>query len=324
MAEGEMSLNELLQRQHAQVQRVQEQNTAAFTEMSTQVNRVVASMITQGALNAVSEFTGKEKISEWLQEIEKTMIIQNLSDSDACSLAWAKSKGTVARFIGRTIKTSPDVPWKHLRALLDKEYGNIVDKQQAFSTLRNIKQRREEDISSYVERLLHLANKAYGDDWKNETSDLLEDQLVGIFLDGLQSYDLKVKIYREEVRDIDEAIRIAKKENLSRKRFSAEGSSRYQRNEEPMEIGHHRPSGCSKCGNKFHRTHECRRDMNIRPTTRRVRTVQAPRFEAQPEDIREKDKRLGRCFRCHRTGHFSYNCPRTEQGNGQGMGYGRR
>ena len=135
--------------------------------------------------------------------------------------------------------------------------------------LTGVRQGREEGISSYVERMLRLANQAYGPNWRNDPRDFIEDQLVSIFMEGLRSNDLKMRIYRKQVREIDEAIEIAKTEDLSKKRFPWASSSR-QRNEEAMEVEHNRRRGCFKCGGP-HQSSECH---EVKDSQRKVQVVE--------------------------------------------------
>ena len=212
-------MSQLLQMHHEEAQQVQKQSAEAFEKLSVQLGKVTGSLLTQGALNSVSEFSGKEKFSDWIQQVEKCRLIHGLTEHDACQLVWAKSKDTVSRLVGRALKEKPETTFNELSALLEREYGDIVDKQQAFIKLTSVRQYRDEDMSSYVERLLQLADRAYGSGWRDDPRDYIEDQLVSIFMEGLRSQELKMRIYRKQVREIDEAIKIAKAEDFSKKRF---------------------------------------------------------------------------------------------------------
>ena len=178
MTSETVTINELLTRHHEQTLHSHRENKQVFEELNEQIRRVSSSLLTQGALNSVPVFSGKEDFAEWLQSIEKCQSIHGLSDKDSCQLMWAKAKGTVSCLIGRVLREQPETTFKDLKTILKKEYGKTVDRQQGFIQLTNIRQGREEDITSYTERLVLLANQAYGEDWKSDKNECVEEQLV--------------------------------------------------------------------------------------------------------------------------------------------------
>ena len=320
-----VTINELLTRHHEQTLQSHQENKHVFEELNEQMRRVSSSLLTQGALNSVPVFSGKEDFSEWIQSIEKCQSIHGLSDKDSCQLTWAKAKGTVSCLIGRILREQPETTFKDLKTILKKEYGKTVDRQQGFIQLTNIRQGREEDITSYTERLLLLAKQAYGEDWKSNKDEYVEDQLVSVFMEGLRSHEIKLRIYRKEVRKIDEAIQIAKTEDIIKKRFpGTDGSSRRfdritppehrdggwqrtePRREEPMEVEHSRHRGCFNCGGP-HSQRNCQRRES---PSKRINTVhnQSHRHKAKAQWIKEEDRKYRRCYNCHMTGHFIAQC----------------
>ena len=215
--------------------------------------------------------------------------------------------------IGRTLEENPQVTWEKLKAILEQVFGQIIDRGQAFTKLTSIRQGRDEDICAYVERTLHLADKAYGQDWKTTENAVVQSQLTSIFMEGLRSPELKLRIYRQNVSKIEDAIQIAKADDLSRKRFP-NAFPGLRRVEEPMEVGRHRRGGCFNCAGP-HSTRECPQHLTTPPIRgqrppRNVRVVQNSTTHRQEstESLREADRRYRRCFRCHRAGHFSAQC----------------
>ena len=312
-----MSIHELLDRQHNQIVEAHKLTADAFLDVHSQLGAVSGALMTQGALNNISEFTGKERLSQWLQQINKFGKINGLSDKSICQLSWAKSKGTVSSLIGRKLEEDSGISWAQLKEVLKKEYGEIVDTQQAFAKLASIRQGRDEEMTAYVERMLQLVDQAYGADWKAEINAVIESQLVAIFMEGLRSMDLKLRIYRKNVVKIDEAIRLAKAEDLSRKRFPAAFPGPFpaaRRIETPMEIDRMRRPVCGKCQGS-HPTKDCRRQPAragpAQMLPQRVRTVRNSEKVSRPKDSYEKelDKKYGRCFHCHQTGHYWVSCP---------------
>ena len=121
----------------------------------------------------------------------------------------------MSRYVGRKLGEDPTVSWKSLREILETEYGTVIDRQQAFISLTGIRQHREESISAYTEKFLALAGRAYGEGWREPASELIQQQMVSIFMEGLRSVDLKLRIFRKRITKIDAAIEVAKSEDQS-------------------------------------------------------------------------------------------------------------
>ena len=258
---------DMLKKQHEQFMNAQLQNTEVFHQMGTQLTRVTSTLIAQGAMNGVSEFSGTDKVSDWLLEIDKFRSIHGLNDKDTCQLAWAKSKGDASRQIGRRLNEQPDIAWSVLKEEISREFGKIVDNQQAFLSLTSIRQGRSESLNAFIERFLALTSRVYGDETR---SALIEGQLVAIFLEGLRSREVKVRIYRQKVNTVKEAIQMVKLEEVTKRRFPDVAAVTV---EEPMEIDQHRPTKCFQCGGP-HRSQNCKlKTQNVR----RVNTMQRPR-----------------------------------------------
>ena len=143
----------------------------------------------------------------------------------------------------------------------------------------------------YTERLLRLGRKAYGTEWNS--TPLHKKQVIAVFLDGLKSIDLKKKVYVQKPDTLEDAIKIAKSDDVASRRFGGGGTSKI-RVEEDMEIEHHRRLRCFHCGGA-HNARQCRRGVNVvgsRP----------------PLSQRERDRRDRLCYLCHKPGHFAAVC----------------
>ena len=188
-------------------------------QLSGQLQSIASSVIMQEALQTISVFSGTENVTNWISELEKVKVIHNLLDSAINQLAWARSKGSASIHIGRILKEQPELTWENLQSDLERVYGTVVDPQQAFAIIKNLKQRREENIMAFSERLLQMAGKVYGSTWRNAANHLANQQLSSIFLDGLLSTDLKTKLFMKGLASFVEIVEEAKKEDVTKKGF---------------------------------------------------------------------------------------------------------
>ena len=301
----EVTINQLLSMQHEQIsavlQQIGVQNATATSTMEDKLSQVSQTMLRIGAMGRLPTFSEKGKVTDWIQEVDKCRAIYNLTDGDTCQLAWEKTSGTVSRLVGRKLKENPRFTWAELKELLETEYGTVVDRQQAFINLTGVRQQKEEGVAGYTERFLAMTGKAYGEEWRSEITPLVEGQLVSIFMEGLRSRELKLRMYRKGTTTINEAIAVAKSEDLSKKRFPGMSWRRASDEEEPMEVDKVRRGGCFQCGGP-HRSKDCRQQR----TLQRPQRVQAIDNRA-PRQL-EEDRLYRRCFRCHKVGHFRAQC----------------
>ena len=84
----------------------------------------------------------------------------------------------------------------------------MTDAQMALSLLRRVKQKQEESIQNYSERILSLTEETYN----NQGGDAVERQLTDIFVDGLINDQLKMKILREQPNTLQGAVTTATNE----------------------------------------------------------------------------------------------------------------
>ena len=96
----------------------------------------------------------------------------------------------------------PDHDLDHIKTELQIRFAEVVDPQHDMLLLRKVKQKSGEGIQVYAERLI-----SFGDDaFRGQPNDIIELQLIGYFIDGLEQYPLKLKIMRDNPRMLQEAI----------------------------------------------------------------------------------------------------------------------
>ena len=185
--------------------------------------------------------------------------------------------GAVSGFIQRYMTANPDNTWAQLNEQLAVRFSDVTDAQMALSLLRRVKQKQDESIQNYSERILSLAEEAY----HNQGGDPVERQLIDIFVDGLINDQLKMKILREQPNTLQGAVATTTNEQNLRARvqMSHQGSNvpilmevdhsqgqQYKFNRfKKINSTQNRPSRCWTCGQMGHISRDCRTNEKSKP-----------------------------------------------------------
>lgn len=268
-------------RQHAQV----------YQQLASQLNDLSKAFREQGLISGILTFEGdSKKYKEWVQAIEKVAMLAEMPENRKRLIAYQTATGTVAEFLGRFIKENPLGTWEECKRELAARFGELDDPQAYLSQLRNLKQKKEESVQIFAERLLSVAADAFrGEDL---TIGPIQRQLIGYLVDGLYYDYLRIKIMRTNPNNLQAAVLAATQEQNIRKRLYLR-SNNNSRIEEPMEVDHSRFSlKCRKCGRKGHISDNCR--------TRPVNVV---------ENVHETSSEPRKCWVCGQPGHYKNDCP---------------
>ena len=154
-------------------------------------------------------------------------------------VAYQASRGAVSDFIKRYLHDNGGNNWGQLKTELTLRFAEISDPQHALVLLRKIKQKPEENVQFYAERLLSLAEEAFAG--PNGWVAAIERQLVWFFIDGLAHDNLKMKVMRENPATLQAVVASAMTEQNLRKRFNLRIGRVTDSNVcqiEPIEIDH--------------------------------------------------------------------------------------
>jgi len=305
-----------------------------FQNLSEQIRGVSNAIGTQSVSQVVQTFDGNPKeFKNWIKNIEKYGVLSHLADNQLKLVAYQSSRGLVSDYINRYLTDYPDETWASLKGELKARFAEIQDPHYALALLKTVKQKSDENVQLFAERLLSLSNEAYEN--VNDNLEMIESQLIGTFIDGLRFDYLRLKLMRENPPTLAAAVTSAMAEQNLRARFELRSnlSQNYAQptlngpvshnyaqptlnGPVPMEIDHLRPSNrCRYCKKQGHVIQDCRRRKHEINAYTVGQNGHAPGRDGSARkyeyDKNWKDKID--CWNCGKLGHFSKECIQRRQ-----------
>ena len=183
-----------------------------------QMGHLATTMGAQGIAKIVPSFDGSnpKEFKDWIKSIEKFITLTQVENERVKFVAYQASNGRpVSDFLKRYLSRNPEENWRRVKAELRSCFGEVVDSQHALLLLRKVRQKPNESIQVFAERLLALGEDAF----EGIGDAFVERQMVGFFIDGLYKDQMKLKIMRENPLRFDDAVMIATREQNLTKRF---------------------------------------------------------------------------------------------------------
>ena len=284
-----------------------EKVTQAINEFSF----AVGSQTLSQAAQQVKPIDGNpNSFKDWLREIEKQSALHNFNDEKKIRLVRATTKGAVADFVERWTADVDGVNNRYDRLIynLKTNFSNVTDSEHARALLRHVRQRQDEPVTVYSERLFALAKDAYADTNMDNAGSkaIVEKQIVAYFIDGLIQDSIKIKLLRSNPATVTEALRIAVDEQNLRKHFALRSNRNFDsvsrefesRIEIPMDVNHARERRCAVCLRKGHTARYCKQRRVM------VNEINKPRSRLD----NTVDRHPRRCWFCGSTNHIMSQC----------------
>ena len=185
---------------------------------------------TQGIKATVRTFSGEgaRKFADWIKDMKKASTLVDGDNDRLRSLALETLQGSAADFLSRKIKAKPAITFDEIKKVMTEQYSDLADTQLALRQLRKMKQRPDENVQNYAERLIALCDDAFPEHDVNDEH--IQKQLVETFTDGVRDNGIARKLIRSRPNTLDSAVETATQEQQTARAFEL------RREEVPMEI----------------------------------------------------------------------------------------
>ena len=311
----------------------------AMDQLAQHMGEMNRLLRTQRASQGIKKFEGvKADFTLWIDSINGGALLINGNDQDKIAIALETSAGLVRTFITSFLQRNANATWAALKQQLSVRFAEVRDQEHALTLLQKIKQKKDESVPLYAERLNQMARDAFPDTAEFDAAPV-QRQLVQIFASGLLSDQINFRIVRRKPTSFDAAVTMATEEEnfahifglrrgANRKLFMGEhsgfqGFEPQARAEVPMEVdAARRRNGCFRCGGN-HRARDCnRRAVNAVAGPRAPAPVQRGPIGGFPPRTPGPQGPAGGfpprgdllCWHCGQKGHKRNVCPQL-QGN---------
>ena len=170
----------------------------------------------------------------WLGEIQKYFTLVGASEQEKCQAALLTTKGPIGSYVHRLVSRNSEISWQEIKTALGEYCEEVVDPHSIFLELANIRQKKNEGIHQYFERIARLAEGAYAG--HNLSEPIIGGQVKNFFIKGLRDKEIRLAVLKDDPQNIDVAYQKALSESKWKIRDRSDSDSSY----EPMEVCHTR------------------------------------------------------------------------------------
>ena len=133
-----------------------------FDSLGKKIVGLQHAISTQGVMLDIKPYAGNQKeFKNWVQGIEKHARLNGLTEDRIKLVAFQTSPDRVCDYLDRLLGTNPEYSWAKIKSELATRFAEVSDKTHvhAFSLFLEAKQKRDESVPVYAERILSLACK---------------------------------------------------------------------------------------------------------------------------------------------------------------------
>ena len=207
----------------------------------------------------IDKFDGNPKnFRKWMSAIDVAGRLNlKLSDQDMIRVMHDTATGPVADYILRMRESCVNL--QDLITGLTKNFSAVTDKDTAWTLFKNCRQRENESVGNFAERMCSLHCIAWGDKTKRagpEAREIFEKELILTFQSGLKDREVRRALMKAHFNTFNEYLNLAVEESNISTRLDSGFSG--TRREEPMDLTHIRQKRCAICLKFGHSARECR------------------------------------------------------------------
>ena len=217
-----------LQNEHQAAQAPQ--NDLPLQVLTEHFTRLEAELRAAGAHNRVGTFSGEgngAQFTQWMKEMEHVRIALKADDDRMKFIALQTLSGQAAEFAAGLVKTDAQLSWDRLHAQLRERYSDMADVHFARQHLKRVKQKKGESVQNFFQRMVSLAEQSYPGQM---TDNILQEQLIEIFVDGLLEPNMAKRLIRARPQNMAAALHMATQEQQAIRTYEL------RRGETPMEV----------------------------------------------------------------------------------------
>ena len=181
----------------------------------------------------ITDFSGESgrRFADWLRDIERNIATTPGATDDVIRVMVCLTlKGAAAEFFARIVTENPDATWAQLRTLLRAQYCDEADRHIALQKLRLLRQKKDENVQAFCERIRKMAKEAYPDIDDLEGNVVIQNALIDRLIEGTSNDGIARKLIRSRPETFNAAVERAVREQMSLKHF------KLSRQEEDMEV----------------------------------------------------------------------------------------
>ena len=299
----------------------------AFKEVISKLGQTVDSInrnfINLNLNTLIEPYNGSQpsKLRSWISAVEKVADATGMGEHEKMISLYLTARDHVSDYMRRWYsENSENLKFEELKKSLISNFSSVTEPSMAHDMLRRIRQKPDESVTIFAERIYNLAEHAFADLTSRHAAaqGVIQQQLVDYFVSGLLSKHLKFKILSKRCTTLKDAVKVAREENELIRKYNAHGGvKQFEPNpwkgdknpdESPMEVERvrRRNGPCSFCGSHTHSIKDCFKRQN----RNKVLINEINKENEGGNNRMRKDERT--CWVCGLKGHIQYQCKKRQ------------